>query len=773
MSFHASSLLSSLQPTHPAYLQLLKANRPFAVASAHSQLSKLVQRLNTVLLSKEYQTEQRATCNIAAEIISQDEQGWVMAEYGKGWMSICLGCIASPSTPIVSIPPYLKLITLIVLSSAHLPSFERANVHPVMGKLSVSLGKVLERCLSQAHPDWDVVLCMLESLHSLVLHSPATFRPMTSSLKVRLFSLVFSQSTGSDTSPACIPRTVIHASANLLACLSLTAGKAQSPAVWSTDMRDLLAAFRSALSSVSADGWGEILFPAVLSPSILPSLPHDPLLRIPLALDWAENLSQCIRAMFLSGTFRPVAVPISGIVNTALQCLGVGADTPTLEHISPQHQALLVTSLPRIWSLGIETIGALCIVAGDHFLPHLPNTLNHSVWLLERVPLDMLESQSQLLAFHRLLFICYSPSLIPTEHIARLLRFSLSTLSPLLEMKKGVIVAQQTGNGGGGGKKNKKRARGAEDGLVGNLEGRSWCRISPMQIQLIKTSLAFAPLLHNNPSLSPSLVTLSVRLHLSLYLSLSSLEPLLLSAKFATELKDLTGNFLERLLVEGEGWGKGYEGLIVSVIDPDTAAARHTLRSVLHPKLPPMLRNQPPLSHLNFFTTEGEEEKREREDLGLEVIGDEREVMDRKEKDERVLNEIVSSTDLQEQVTRTMSLVARTPLSNPTTLGVDATATISISASAPILAAAPAPIHSQALVPVSALDPNPTATQQISTSSSDFISFSSTSRTASLPIPTSTLVEPPVLSQDGDEEGIPELDSGSDDDALMGDEDDD
>jgi hypothetical protein len=93
----------------------------------------------------------------------------------------------------------------------------------------------------------------------------------------------------------------------------------------------------------------------------------------------------------------------------------------------------------------------------------------------------------------------------------------------------------------GGGKRGKKRARGEEDGLIGGLEGREAKKIPGEEVDVIVAALeresrltfsldrdclltycrfAVTPLLQSTPTLDVSLVTFSIRLHLSLHLKL-------------------------------------------------------------------------------------------------------------------------------------------------------------------------------------------------------------------------------------------------------------
>lgn len=77
------------------------------------------------------------------------------------------------------------------------------------------------------------------------------------------------------------------------------------------------------------------------------------------------------------------------------------------------------------------------------------------------------------------------------EYPTRLLKLSLGHLSPLLDPKgQSVPVPDAVANGSSStSKKGKKRAMGAEDGLVGGLEGRDRANLSSEEIEVIVESL--------------------------------------------------------------------------------------------------------------------------------------------------------------------------------------------------------------------------------------------------------------------------------------------
>lgn len=107
------------------------------------------------------------------------------------------------------------------------------------------------------------------------------------------------------------------------------------------------------------------------------------------------------------------------------------------------------------------------------------------------------QSQAQLFRFHRLILNLYPPAVLPTEYSTRLLRLSLRKLAPLLEPWSVSVTAKLTN---GGGKRGKKRVRGAEDGLVGGLEGRESKGVSNDEIEVVLESLRCSLLPCVNPT---------------------------------------------------------------------------------------------------------------------------------------------------------------------------------------------------------------------------------------------------------------------------------
>ncbi|WRT64888.1 uncharacterized protein IL334_001824 [Kwoniella shivajii] len=777
MSSALLSLLNSLSFSHASFLPLLESHKPFSNPSSlpQSTLHKLLNRLNSTLLSREDNPERRAACDIAREVVSMDEEGYVMTSFGKGWVGTCLGYIAAPSSPVTNTPSYLSLLTTIVTSSSQYPSFEREVVLPVMGKISVSLGKLFERCLIDSHPEWDIVLDLLSTLRVLLLHSPAAFRPLLPTLKPSLYNLVLQIPTPSRPYPS-TPSEIRRLASDLIASLHVTAGKAQSPQSWGIEIKEDLGGFGRAMSAITVDAWEEepVKAQPPTASSALPELPIDPMSRLPVALDWIEGFSEAILALLRFPTARPVPVPMAQIVSAGLRCVSLTLDTPTVSYISPQHHAALLACLPRIWTVGVQLIGSVAIACGDHLFPHLGSILDHTVWLAERVPSTMVDTQIQLLKFHNLFLTLYPPAIVPVEFPTRLLRLCLTKLQPLLENKSRSNDSSSAQVGGG--KRGKKRARGAEDGLVGGLEGREGKSIGQREGEIIVHALKLTPLLHATPLFSPSLLTFSIRLHLSLYLSLSSLSGIFTSSASSAQIRDTLHDVLEKavLMTEGEGGtARGWKSLIISVLDHRS----EIIAPILHPSLPPLMRPMPPLSQLHFFVKEGEEERKERIAMGFGQDEDNDHLENDEDEDGNDVvmkqpNSQLSSNNVRGTQTvnqhSTVDASSATGSATASTLPVNVVQSTSTTQtieklSQPLIPTISTPDDSSNAPPVGG-QPAPVVPLAEPTSPVAAVeSFISFSKTTTKTVEKEGNTEDVIMLQDEDDEALPELDSGSDD----------
>lgn len=527
-------------------------------------------------------------------------------------------------------------------------------------------------------------------------------------------------------------------------------------------MKEALGGVAASISALAAEAWEEepprtAPLPA---PASLPAFSIDPIARANGALAAVEGYTEIALALLRLKTARPVPIPLAQIVSTALRLLNLTLDTPTAAHISPAHHAALVSSLPRLWRSGLLLLASAAVTVGDHLVPHLSAILEHTVYLLELMPATMTESRLNLVAFHKILTDAYPAATLPVEYTSRLLRFSLGVLGSLLDSRPPAVAAAAPG-----GRKSKKRARGAEDALVGTLEGRAHRGTSKAEADVIIAVLGLTRALHTAPLLSPALLTFSIRLHLSLTLALRSRPSMTSHAQITAALDDV----LEATAhLEAGGTARDVRTLLVALL-PASSKRNAALNELLHPALPPVARPLPPLSQLHMFAPESEAEKKIRRELGFTLPG---------EAPVRRQNEDESDDDddmaVDEDVYRAPAApaapaVAPTPVPLvqispfPVMAAPAQPAAVPIAQAAPVPAVAPAP--AAAAAPVAPTASAPAAPIATLNPAVPFMSVptAKTPTEAAAPAPAPAAAPAPTTGDDSDDEPIPELDSGSED----------
>lgn len=161
-------LLLPLPLSHPSITNLLSL-QPLAHPSSlsHSVIVKFLNRVNAAVLGREGEREAKNASLIALKLVEDDQEGWVLSEYGKGWTNVCLtelavcrlhflqftcGSLIIQSGKTLA-AHRLSLLRGIIARSPQYPSFEREVVHPIMGKVAVTLTKAFERHLAEETRD--------------------------------------------------------------------------------------------------------------------------------------------------------------------------------------------------------------------------------------------------------------------------------------------------------------------------------------------------------------------------------------------------------------------------------------------------------------------------------------------------------------------------------------------------------------------------------------------------------------------------------------------
>ncbi|WOO82813.1 uncharacterized protein LOC62_04G006299 [Vanrija pseudolonga] len=752
------TLLSALPLPSAALAELVLQQSPFAHPSRlpTSAVNKFLARLNAAVGARD-----PGACELAGAIIEQDTEGYASAQSGKNWMGAALGALAAPATPVSALPAYLSLAGALVAAAPFAPTLEREVVQPSLGKLAISLSRLVERLVPAA--EWAGLHAVLAALRTLLIANPAPFRPTTATLRSILTALLLR------IPPALAPEPIILAAAETLAVFHLVAGKAGAPAAWGADVKDALGGFAAGVAGLAADAWAEEApratpFP---SPATLPPLPVDPTARAEAAIAWVEGYTELVLALLRLPSARPVPVPLVQVVSCALRAVNLTFETPVAEHVSPVHHAALLSAIPRLNTAGLLLLGQAALSCGDHLLPHLTAILEHTVYLLETTPSYMADARAKLLLWHTIWLEQYPAAILPTEYVTRLLRFALGVIGTALDSKPTTAVPVHQG------KRGKKRGRGAEDALVGGLEGRAPKPVSKADAEVILAALELTPLLHSAPLLSPALLNFSIRLHLSLFLSLPGRIASFADKASHLELERAVTAALEHVAIMNEGSGgtsRDIRVLLLSLLPTfKTEASRQAFSLLLHPALPPMARPLPPLSQLHYFAPESDEEKKIRREMGFftadEVAGGAGQ--DESDDEEMAVDDWASAPPAKVQVVAAAAAVAA-----PAPVFVPAPVVLPVVQAAPVVQQAAQPlVQPLAVQPVAPAPPVVTEASVAATPAASFMSAPSASSSKPVaPEPAAAPASAPAAADDDeDDDMIPELDSGSEDD----DEDDD
>ncbi|KAL7418589.1 hypothetical protein Q5752_007047 [Cryptotrichosporon argae] len=582
-------LLAPLPVPSSAALALL----PLAAPSA-----KWAARVHAAVAARE------AGAAALARALVERGEGEALVKYGRAWLATCMIVLTEAS----AVEPHLALVHSIVAHARATPEFEREAVLPALGKLATCLVRLADALAARA--EWPPLLATLETMHALLVLHPAPFAPLVPALRASLLALL------SLTGPSARPHALDRPAADVLAALHGTRGRSSLAVNWAGGAREALGGLAAGLSAITADAWVEDPFEPVPPPAVVPQPPVDPMERSAVGLDWLEGWTEVVLALLRVQTNRPLPVPVSALIAAALRCLNLSLDTPTTPYISPQHHARLVAALPRIWTCGALVLAATVDAVGDHVLLHLSNVLETTVSLLEHLPVAMTEPRAQLLSLHARLLRAYHPGALHPDYPARLLKLCLSGLRPLLETRAPAAGAPAPA------KRGKKRARGHEESLVSSLEGRRRRGLGEAEADVVVRLLELAALLHPTPRLAPALLSLSVRLHLALHLSLAAASPFAAAIDTA-RVRAAVEAVLDRamLLVEGEGGlGRDWKVLVLSTL-PAHASSSARYAHLLHPSTPPLHRPLPPLAQLHFFA-ETDDERALRLELEISASGD-------------------------------------------------------------------------------------------------------------------------------------------------------
>ncbi|KIO31087.1 hypothetical protein M407DRAFT_221600 [Tulasnella calospora MUT 4182] len=604
----------------PIVLQTLTADH----LKPSQPTGKWMARINSLLHSREPSFRWAGLC-LADKTSELSVQ--LMLEHAETWIGIVLPMLSK-----VEVEPVhtmsIRLLFRIFSSATHMTEFQRQVSTPNVSRYALAMVALAEKGAPislQASPAPLSHVIIFETIHALISIYPSVLRTGQSSLQ----KLALRHVSGSF--PAPTPPEIISSASKLLATLHISSGKTASSASWKKMIEGVLATAAESLAALRTT------FASSGSGLEVPKLPDDPMIAMPLALDRLRCMTSVVSALVQTESTRTVMFPLASTVQLAVDLLKGAPEliVTTAEQLENQDIALRAFQLsfvPSISALGCQLTTILCESAGRHLIPYAPQLVNvlafqisqpdicvaTRTWLLRTLPPIIYQTRP----FHS--------SVLPN----RVARGTLSTITTLLsnEPLKSESSSHELGPTSSGRGKGKKRARGYEgDELLRNQPHGSQLNVAQSE-EMIAAVDVLEALVASGFLSQPTSSTIH-RVLLSLALSLPQQTPqafsknlnayenfqqkvFTLSAQIAQHGKDgfaarSLGTVLSTTttLSEGPGATKAY------------VRAASCLESVLHPRLPPLLKTAPPVEFFPLFRKEETKEEREiQEELRLSSV---------------------------------------------------------------------------------------------------------------------------------------------------------
>ncbi|KAF8515002.1 rRNA processing/ribosome biogenesis-domain-containing protein [Gautieria morchelliformis] len=562
------SIISSLTP-------------PYFEPSPH--LQKWISRVTSLIHSKHPGARWAGLCLALQTSVLNKE---IMLEASQGWIAITLPMLSRNEAP----PTWkacIRLLEFLFSSATSIPEFQRQLAMPNIPKFSAAL-----LSLGEKSEDREIRHVCMMALTRLVPLYPTLHRQLHTSL----FNLSFRILSGSYTSPT-LPETISDACC-LHAVLHFTGGKVGAAPLWRKSLDTALANAWSSFSALRTTFLQRIL-------SVSPTfdfLPSDPALVIPLSLDRLKCSIALIGQLLEAVISRPVPVPVGELVQIALCLLKCIPDEKVEVHFDSTRRALEISIIPEIWKLGCFYVSQLVKSLRHHLNPHLAQIVSYVTYHLEQsIPKCVLPLQ-------------LAKSLIPI----------LTTLLP----GKSEVQPQLQDASATSSKKGKKRARGYEGDEVFKVGIGVLCPTIE-DSEIIEIALeALDPLL-SNPHLSAPIRTLALRLLVTLLLEIPRYSPSAHSRDLAFHGRVHAKVLLlcsKHVLVGSSGWVNSALGLVINGTEGamyDSELTQRQLDTLLHPRLPPLLRSQPPVEAVYLFRSgSAKDDKAARDAVGLNTIED-------------------------------------------------------------------------------------------------------------------------------------------------------
>ncbi|KZO98064.1 hypothetical protein CALVIDRAFT_554136 [Calocera viscosa TUFC12733] len=557
-----------------------------------SHLAKWTARVNSLIASKNRGGKWAGVC-LAARTAECSKD--VMVNSAAGWVGNVLP-ILQKAEPVHTQSAAVSLLDLIFSKATDMPEFARQVCTPTVPKFSLAL---IALCDGDKAPLDLKVLCLRTLSHMLHLY-PNAHR----SLQTSLNNLCMANLKGASPTPT--QGDLRRASATLFAMVSVTGGKVSAADTWKKNMLGALRAASDCVKVLRATSTPPDATPLLDHVEILPfpPFPEDPLDAIPIALDRLRCMTSAVEALFRFPASRPVPVPIGAIMQLCTMMLQLREDEAKEPFDSAQRVAELA-ALREVWRLGGEVLSLTARLTLLHMSPYGSRLLSLLVRQAERN-----QNQQSCITFLRCIHTLLASCIMPTE------RQSTDLLKLLLPLLSLTLPSATAGEKTEPKKNSKKRSRPGYEGDEVFRKHEEW-----IDVQQIAEVSQIVALLLKNPKTPLSFRALAIRHLVNILLHLDDLR---ISDPDKAAVWKAVWSALEVEWLEHGGAGGVAVNLAVNSIKSEAAlrasqGVTERLERLMHPRLPPLLRNIPIIEILGLQIPDGEEERALASKLGIDL----------------------------------------------------------------------------------------------------------------------------------------------------------
>ncbi|TCD69857.1 hypothetical protein EIP91_005934 [Steccherinum ochraceum] len=545
---------------------------------SQEHLQKWIARLSSLLTSKDGGARWAGLClAFQTAHLSKD----LMVECAQTWVGATIPLLSKPE-PLPVWKAAIRLMRRVFTGAMDVPEYQRQVCTPNVPKFSLALVAV-----GQKTSDVELKVLVFETLTHLIPVYPSLHRPSQNALSN--FAMLYLNGSA----PQSLPVPIVEGASKLYSVLHHMGGKVGAATQWRKSVDDTLSFCWGAISSLRTT------FPANNTGISPAPAQGDPVTGVPLNLDRLR-----IGVLVLRDLLQYVYPDIDTLLSL------------TSSNKFIKFPAVSVT--PQIHEYGCKLVDALVMCAQHLVVPHYSQLLFYLTHHLEQryAPSHRLNF---LRTTHTLLSKCglLHDSLLPS----RLARAVLPSVTIILAPKSEVQGEVDAASGSTKGRKGKKRARGYEGDEVFKMTRSVICP-SDEEGQVVLSALTVLQDLLKSGPLSPAVHSLTVRVVLSLYISLPHIPLSLLSADVAlhTELSRAVKNICVEFSSGTTSTMSKSLGLVVGT-SMQNGSSQDTFRNLdllLHPRVPPLVRSLPHLETLSLFRAEeGQEELEARQALHL------------------------------------------------------------------------------------------------------------------------------------------------------------